>query len=49
MKNFYESAYVLYDGGWRAEDKEDIMEEYDFTAEEASTICEVLAEMEVEK
>lgn len=44
MINDYEaSAAALYDGGWRAEDREQLIYEYDLTAEEADKICELLA------
>ncbi len=42
------SAAALYDGGWRAEDKADLISEYQLTAEEAEEICEELAELEKE-
>lgn len=34
---------ALYDGGWRSEDKEELMSEYGFSEEEAEEICEALA------
>ena len=44
MINDYEaSAAALYDGDWRAEDREQLIYEYDLTAEEADKICELLA------
>jgi hypothetical protein len=46
MKDFETSAAALYDGGWRATDKEELIEEYDLTEEEASKICELLEEYE---
>lgn len=42
------SAANLYDGGWRAEDKADLMEEYDLTESEADEICKELAEIEAQ-
>ena len=45
MKNIFDSAAVLFDGGWRAEDRDWLISEYDFTAEEADDICELLAEL----
>lgn len=41
-----ESAKSLYDGGWRAEDKEQLIDEYNLTDLEASKICFFLAEMD---
>lgn len=40
------TASALFDGGWRSTDKEDLMTTYDLSEEEASEICEELAEME---
>lgn len=41
MNNQY-SAAALFDGGWRSEDKEALMAEYELTDEEAEEICEEL-------
>ena len=46
MKDFEMSAAALYDGGWRAEDKEKLIAEYELTEAEAAEICEWLKEME---
>lgn len=46
MKDLSSSAAALYDGGWRAEDREELIEEYELTEEEADEICELLARME---
>lgn len=46
IKDFESSAAALYDGGWRAEDKEELMQEYDLTEEEAEKICTLLASYE---
>lgn len=40
------SAASLYDGGWRAADIDQLMLEYDLTAEEAEQLAEELMEME---
>ena len=47
MNNQY-SAASLYDGGWRAEDRDQLIEEYNLTEEEADEICRGLAEVEEE-
>ena len=47
MNNQY-SAAALYDGGWRAEDRDQLIEEYNLTAEEADDLCRELAEIEEE-
>lgn len=46
MTDFTSSAAALYDGGWRSEDKEDLIQEYDLTEEEAGTLCAILANYE---
>lgn len=46
MKDFDMNAAALYDGGWRAEDKEQLIAEYDLTEAEATEICEWLKEFE---
>lgn len=45
MNNQY-SAASLYDGGWRAEDRDQLIDEYNLTEEEADDICKGLAEIE---
>ena len=45
MTSLREIAGVLFDGGWRAEDRDWLISEYDFTVEEADDICEILAEL----
>jgi hypothetical protein len=42
------SAAALYDGGWRAEDRDQLITEYDLTPEDAEAICELLKDMEEE-
>ena len=44
LKDTAMSAAALYDGGWRAEDKDQLMTEHDLTEDEADAICEKLAE-----
>ena len=44
---FTEDAIIaLYDGGWRSEDYDELIKEYELTAKEAEEICEGLKEME---
>ena len=40
-----DEAIALYDGGWRAEDRDQIIEEYDLTPERADKIVEWLEEI----
>ena len=47
MNNQY-SAAALYDGGWRAEDRDQLISEYNLTADEADEICEGLKEIDEE-
>lgn len=46
MKNVNDIARSLYDGGWRCEDLKDIMEEYEYSYEEAYDICQELELLE---
>lgn len=41
-------AAALYDGGWRSEDRDQLMQEYDLTDQEADEISTELAEIEKE-
>lgn len=45
-KDIEASAAALYDGGWRKKDKEQLMEEYELSKEEAEALCSKLAEHE---
>jgi len=49
MNALEKSVASLYAGGWRTTDKKELMEEHDFTNEEAEDICEVLRQYEEEK
>ena len=45
MKKDYESmAAALYDGGWRADDKDQLKVEYDLTDDDVERIVDLLAE-----
>ena len=46
LKDVEMSAASLYDGGWRAEDREQLIAEYQLTEDEADAICEKLQEYE---
>lgn len=46
MKDYEQSAAALYDGGWRAEDIDELMSEYDMSREDAERIAARLAEYE---
>lgn len=43
MKDYGSMAAALYDGGWRAEDKEQLQAEYDLTDEDVEQIVDLLA------
>lgn len=45
----FDTADSLYQGGWRAEDRDEIIAEYDLTEEEAALICERLKMYEEEE
>ena len=49
MRDYTSMVASLYDGGWRAEDRDQLVSEYNLTAEEAYEICEALKEMEAMK
>lgn len=40
MKNI--TTLKLYNGGWRASDRDELMEEYGFTADEVKSVCDEL-------
>ena len=42
MKDAWGAAASLFDGGWRDEDREELISEYDLTEEEAYEICKLL-------
>ena len=46
MEDITSTAAALYDGAWRAEDRDELIAEYDLTEEEADAICEFLREFE---
>jgi len=46
MKDYGSAAAALYDGGWRAEDREQLQAEYDLTDEEVERIVDLLATYE---
>ena len=43
-KDYGSMAAALYDGGWRAEDKEQLQMEYDLTDDDVERIVDLLAE-----
>ena len=49
IKDYEASAAALYDGGWKAEDRDQLIEEYELSEEEAAKICEILEKYEKEK
>lgn len=49
MNEMQTSAAYLYDGGWRAEDKAQLITEYDLSEEDAQKICAELARLEREE
>lgn len=44
MKDAWGAAASLFDGGWRAEDREELIREYELTEEEANEICYFLSD-----
>ena len=45
MKYAWGTAASLFDGGWRAEDREQLISEYDLSEAEADELCELLAKL----
>ena len=46
MSSMGDIAASLYDGGWRAADREQMIECYTLTEDEADAICELLEQYE---
>lgn len=46
MKDIESSTAALYDGGWRAEDREEMIFCYDMDENEADAVCELLKTFE---
>jgi hypothetical protein len=42
LKDVESSAAALYDGGWRASDRDQLIAEYDLTDDEADVLCKQL-------
>jgi hypothetical protein len=49
IKDVHSSAIALYDGGWRAEDRDQLAAEYNLTTTEADQLCEALKGISAEK
>jgi hypothetical protein len=45
-REVFDTACNLYGGGWRAGDKDWLIDEYEITEEEAEMLCEALEEIE---
>lgn len=41
IMKYGDTASSLYDGGWRAEDRDWLIDEYELTEEEADAICKL--------
>ncbi len=46
MKDYESMAAALYDGGWRAEDKDQLQAEYELTDDDVERIVDLLAKYE---
>lgn len=46
LKDYRQVAASLYDGGWRAEDGDELQQEYNLTNEELANITNELEDME---
>ena len=49
FKDTERSSAALYDGGWRAGDREELMKEYELTEDEATIICVYLRTYELKE
>lgn len=49
MKDYAGMAASLYDGGWRSEDKDHLIEQFGFSEYEAEEICYWLKEFELDR
>ena len=49
MLNIEYSAASLYDGGWRAKDRNELIDEHEFVEEDAREICNLLLEFEIKE
>lgn len=47
--DFEMTAAALYDGGWRADEKEDLKDFFDLSEYEVNKICELLSQYEKRK
>jgi len=45
IKDILSSAAALYDGGWRSEDREELIQEYNLTEEEVNILCDALLDI----
>lgn len=45
--DYFETASNLYDGGWRASDRDELKQEHGLTDEEANAICDELSKFEL--
>jgi len=46
IKDLSSSAAALYDGGWRASDKDELTKEYALSSDDAEDLCAALRELE---
>lgn len=46
LAEFEQCAASLYDGGWREKDRDQMMDYYDMTEDEADKVSEMLGEIE---
>ena len=48
IKDVSSSAAALYDGGWRAGDRDQLIAEYNLTPAEADQLCAALERLELD-
>ena len=49
MKDYVSMASALYDSGWRSEDKDQLVSEYDLFEDDVNEICYWLKEFELDE
>lgn len=49
IKDYEMCAAALYDGGWRSEDKDHLIEQFGFSEYEVEKICYWLKEFELDR
>lgn len=49
LNTIEQDARVLYDGGWRSEDRDELIRQYEFTEDDVDALVRELEKLEVMK